>query len=79
MARLNVNLPADLHREAKAEAARLGMTLTDFVIAAVRSKVAEFRRRRLLRLFWQRRRSRFLLALTLCYVFLGTKILRIGL
>jgi predicted HicB family RNase H-like nuclease len=44
--RLNVELPDELHRDAKAEAAHAGESLKEFVIEAVRVWVEESRRRR---------------------------------
>lgn len=35
MPRLNVDLPDDLHRRAKAAAALAGLSLKDFVVAAI--------------------------------------------
>lgn len=49
VARLNVNLPDDLHRDAKAEAAYADQTLAEFVTEAVRASVEEAKRARLQR------------------------------
>jgi predicted HicB family RNase H-like nuclease len=47
MPRLNVNLPSELHRDAKAEAVYAGKTLADFVTDAITAHVAASKKRRL--------------------------------
>jgi predicted HicB family RNase H-like nuclease len=44
--RINVEVPADLHREAKSAAALTGKSLKDFVIEALRRAVEEQQRRK---------------------------------
>jgi hypothetical protein len=46
VARLNVNLPSELHGEAKVEAFYAGQTLAEFVTQAVRAHVEEAKRTR---------------------------------
>ena len=46
MPRLNVNLPSELHAEAKVEAVYARQTLAEFVTEAIRARVEESKRRR---------------------------------
>jgi predicted HicB family RNase H-like nuclease len=41
VARIHYEIPDQLHRQAKAKAALLGMTLKEFVIAALRAAVLD--------------------------------------
>ena len=39
MARINIELPQDLHRKAKAQAALKGVNLKDYIISAIDEKM----------------------------------------
>ncbi len=45
VARMNYEIPDDLHRKAKSAAALAGMTLKDFVMAALEAAVAKGEKR----------------------------------